>query len=161
MNDSTVIPASEPESISDCLHHDGSRRSDVSVKPGMTMVRDRMTKKQGFTLLEVMIALLVITLGMGAVFNTTGESSWKSAQLKQGTIANWVAQNQIALYRAKRTWNNVSSKTGDVEMANTEWVWKMKISKTDDPSLRRLDVEVFIKGEDALKANVTGFIARL
>ena len=156
MNDSTVIPASEPESISDCLHHDGSR-----VKPGMTMVRDRMTKKQGFTLLEVMIALLVITLGMGAVFNTTGESSWKSAQLKQGTIANWVAQNQIALYRAKRTWNNVSSKTGDVEMANTEWVWKMKISKTDDPSLRRLDVEVFIKGEDALKANVTGFIARL
>ena len=121
----------------------------------------RNGRVRGFTLLEVMIALLVITLGMGAVFNTTGESSWKSAQLKQGTIANWVAQNQIALYRAKRTWNNVSSKTGEVEMANTEWVWRMKISKTDDPSLRRLDVEVFIKGEDALKANVTGFVARL
>ena len=120
-----------------------------------------MTRRRGFTLLEVMIALLVITLGMGAVFNTTGESSWKSAQLKQGTIANWVAQNQIALYRAKRTWNNATSKTGEVEMANTEWVWNMKISKTDDPSLRRLDVEVFIKGDDASKANVTGFIGRL
>ena len=161
MNDSTVIPvfspvipASEPESIMIHCAYNGSLRSDASVKPGMT-------KRQGFTLLEVMIALLVITLGMGAVFNTTGESSWKSAQLKQGTIANWVAQNQIALYRAKRTWNNVSAKTGEVEMANTEWVWRMKISKTDDPSLRRLDVEVFIKGEDALKANVTGFIARL
>ena len=116
---------------------------------------------RGFTLLEVMIALLVITLGMGAVINTTGESGWKSAQLKQGTIANWVAQNQITEYRAKRTWNNVSSRTGDVEMANVEWVWKMKISKTDDPSLRRLDVEVFIKGEDVLKASVTGFIALL
>jgi len=118
-------------------------------------------RARGFTLLEVMIALLVITLGMGAVINTTGESGWKSAQLKQGTIANWVAQNQIAEYRAKRTWNNVSSRTGDVEMANVEWVWKMKISKTDDPSLRRLDVEVFIKGEDVLKASVTGFIALL
>jgi len=118
-------------------------------------------RKRGFTLLEVMIALLVITLGMGAVINTTGESGWKSAQLKQGTIANWVAQNQIAEFRAKRTWTNATKKSGEVEMANTEWVWQMKISKTDDPSLRRLDVEVFIKGEDALKASATGFIARL
>ena len=154
MNMPTVIPASEPESITTRLSHNGYLRSDVSVKP-------RMTKKRGFTLLEVMIALLVITLGMGAVINTTGESGWKSAQLKQGTIANWVAQNQIAEYRAKRTWNNATNKSGEVEMANTEWVWQMKISKTDDPSLRRLDVEVFIKGEDALKASATGFIALL
>jgi general secretion pathway protein I len=127
----------------------------------MTLLKAGKTKSLGFTLLEVMIALLVITLGMGAVFNTTGESSWKSAQLKQGTIANWVAQNQIAEYRAKRTWNNATKKSGEVEMANTEWIWNMKISKTDDPSLRRLDVEVFIKGEDALKASVTGFIGLL
>jgi general secretion pathway protein I len=150
--------------------YNGSR-----VKPGMTIPSDGITnirngmtdkgggmkKKRGFTLLEVMIALLVITLGMGAVINTTGESGWKSAQLKQGTIANWVAQNQIAEYRAKRTWNNATKKSGEVEMANTEWVWQMKISKTDDPSLRRLDVDVFIKGEDVLKASVTGFIGLL
>jgi general secretion pathway protein I len=57
----------------------------------------------GFTLLEVMIALLVIVLGIGAVINTTSESGWKSTQLKQKTIASWVAQNQIAEYRAMRT----------------------------------------------------------
>ena len=120
-----------------------------------------MKKILGFTLLEVMIALLVITLGMGAVVNTTGESGWKSAQLRQGTIASWVAQNEIALYRAKRTWNNDFNRSGQVEMANVEWVWKMKISKTDDPSLRRIDVDVFIKGEDTLKSSVTGFIGLL
>ena len=78
MNMPTVIPASEPESFTTRLSHNGYRRSDVSVKPGMT-------KKRGFTLLEVMIALLVITLGMGAVINTTGESGWKSSQLKQSS----------------------------------------------------------------------------
>jgi hypothetical protein len=46
-------------------------------------------------------------------------------------------------------------------MANIDWVWRMKISATDDPSLRRLDVEVFIDGEDALKARLTGFIAKI
>jgi len=133
-------------------------REEVHLRDSRLRGNDR---KRGFTLLEVMIALLVITLGMGAVINTTGESGWKSAQLKQGTIANWVAQNQIAEYRAKRTWTNATKKSGEVEMANTDWVWQMKISKTDDPSLRRLDVEVFIKGEDALKASATGFIGRL
>jgi general secretion pathway protein I len=116
---------------------------------------------RGFTLLEVMIALLVITLGMGAVINTTGESGWKSTQLRQKTIASWVAQNQIANYRAKRIWDSTSNRSGIVEMANVEWEWKMTISKTDDPSLRRLDVDVTVKDENAIKSSLTGFIARL
>ena len=120
-----------------------------------------MTKLRGFTLLEVMIALLVITLGMAAVINTTSESGWKSAQLRHKTVATWVAQNQIVKYRANRIWGNARSQSGKVEMANIDWVWRMKISATDDPSLRRLDVEVFIEGEDALKASLTGFIARI
>ena len=119
------------------------------------------SRSRGFTLLEVMIALLVITLGIGAVINTTSESGWKSAQLKQKTIASWVAQNQIAEYRAKRTWNNASTKSGQVEMANAQWIWQMKISETDDPSLRRIDVDVLLKGEDGVKASLTGFIAKL
>jgi len=118
-------------------------------------------KLRGFTLLEVMIALLVITLGMGAVINTTSESGWKSAQLRQKTIATWVAQNQVTRYRANRTWNKANRQSGKVEMANVDWVWEMKISATDDPSLRRLDVDVFIEGEDSLKASITGFIANL
>jgi general secretion pathway protein I len=118
-------------------------------------------RARGFTLLEVMIALLVITLGMGAVIVTTGESAWKSSYLRESTIASWVAYNEIALYRAKRTWSEATSRSGEAEMANTQWDWKMKISATDDPSLRRVDVEVFIQGETAVKSRVTGFIAKL
>jgi general secretion pathway protein I len=118
-------------------------------------------RKSGFTLLEVMIALLVITLGMGAVIVTTGESAWKSSHLRESTIASWVAYNEIALYRAKRTWGTVTRRSGEAEMANVEWKWEMELSETDDPLLRRMDVEVFIKGETAVKARVTGFIAKL
>ena len=115
---------------------------------------------QGFTLLEVMIALLVITLGMGAVINTVTESSWKSSILKEKTIAGWVAQNQIALYRARRTWTNAKTQSGNVEMANVEWSWELKVSSTDDSSLRRLDIEVTLKDEDAIKASFIGFIGK-
>jgi general secretion pathway protein I len=115
----------------------------------------------GFTLLEVMIALLVITIGIGAVINTTSESGWKSSLLRHKTIAGWIAQNQIAEHRAKRIWNNASSRSGEVEMANAEWVWRLQISATDDPSLRRLDIEVFLKGEEEVEASATGFMGKL
>ena len=119
------------------------------------------SRRRGFTLLEVMIALLVITLGLGAVMATTGEAGWKSARLRETTIANWVAYNEIALYRASRTWNKVARLSGETEMANAEWVWRMQVKETDDPSLRRLEVEVSLKGDDAVKARVTGFVGRL
>jgi general secretion pathway protein I len=108
-----------------------------------------------------MISLLVITLGMGAVIVTTGESGWKSSHLRETTIASWVAYNEIAMYRAKRTWGQANSRSGEAEMANVQWDWRMKISATDDPLIRRVDVEVFIKGDTVVKSRVTGFIARL
>jgi len=117
--------------------------------------------QRGFTLIEVMIALLVITLGMAAVISTSSESGWKSTHLRQSTIASWVAYNEIALYRATRTWNDVKSRSGEAEMANAQWEWRMEISATDDDSLRRIDVEVTLKDETAVKARVTAFIARL
>ena len=138
------------------------RHAASALLPGSaTHCRRCLKRKSAFTLIEVMIALLVITLGMGAVIVTTGESGWKSSHLRQSTIASWVAYNEIAMYRAKRTWSDATSRSGEAEMANAQWDWRMEISTTDDPSLRRLEVEVSLKGETAVKARVTGFIARL
>lgn len=116
---------------------------------------------RGFTLMEVMIALLIIVVGAAAVINTSTESAWKSSQLWQRTVASWVAQNEIAEFRARRAWSNDRNQSGRVEMANAEWRWQLRISDTDDPQLRRLDIEVFLDGDDDVKARMTGFMARL
>ena len=115
----------------------------------------------GFTLIEVMIALLVIALGVAAVINTTSESGWKSSQLRQKTLASWVAQNQIAEFRARRVWNNATRHSGEVEMAGATWEWELRITATDDPDLRRLDVDVYLADDEQLKASLTGFVGRL
>ena len=116
---------------------------------------------RGFTLIEVMIALLIIVVGAAAVINTSTESAWKSAQLWQRTVAGWVAQNQLAEFRARRTWSNDRSQSGRVEMANAEWRWQLRASDTDDPSMRRLDIEVFLEGDDDAKARLTAFMGKL
>jgi general secretion pathway protein I len=119
------------------------------------------SSQKGFTLLEVMFALLIVALTMGAIVETGGYSAKRTAQLTEKTIASWIAQNQVTLYRAKRTWTSESSKSGVVEMADSEWRWKMKISKTDEPLLRRLDVDVYLADGTDIKASATGFTGKL
>jgi len=121
----------------------------------------RISRKRGFTLIEVMVALLVIALSLFAIFKSTSAVTWHASFLKEKTIANWVAQNQIALYRSKKTWGSVSNTSGQVNMADVEWDWKMHIAKTDNPNVRKLDVEVFRDGDDSIKGSATGYMVKL
>lgn len=116
---------------------------------------------KGFTLIEIMVALAIITIALGAIIESTSASTSNAAYLREKTVASWVAMNQISLFRAKRQWGSTSNKTGTVDMAGAEWRWKMKITKTDDPNMRRLDVDVYLADGDSALASLSGFMARL
>ncbi|MDJ0834006.1 MAG: type II secretion system minor pseudopilin GspI [Gammaproteobacteria bacterium] len=119
-------------------------------------------KQAAFTLMEIMVALAIIAITMGAIIENSTASNRNAQYLRDKTVANWVAMNQIALIRAQREWSSRLDKQGREEMAGREWIWKMKISRTDEANLRRLEVTVFAD-EDDEQALVTrtGFMGRL
>ena len=121
----------------------------------------RIQNKQGFTLIEVMVALLVVAISLFAIFKSTSAVTWHASYLKEKTIANWIAQNRVALYRSKKTWTNVSNTSGQVSMADAEWDWKMHVAKTENPNVRKIDVEVFRDGDEVVIGSATGYIAKL
>ena len=51
-------------------------------------------KQKAFTLLEVLVALAVLTLGLGTVLKVTASQVTQSGILKDKTIALWVANNK-------------------------------------------------------------------
>ncbi len=118
--------------------------------------------QRAFTLMEIMVALAIIAITMGAIIENSTAANRNAQYLRDKSVANWVAMNQIALIRARRDWGSRLDKNGREEMAGREWFWKIKIINTDDPNLRRLEVAVYAE-EDAEQALVTrtGFLGKL
>ena len=98
-------------------------------------------EQRGFTLLEVLVALAVLTMGLGAVIKVAGSQASQLAYLKDKTIALWVANNKVNDVQLNK-WPSTGTSSGREFMASQEWQWKLKVSNTADKDLRRLDVEV-------------------
>jgi general secretion pathway protein I len=114
---------------------------------------------RGFTLIEVMVALVVVALGMTAVIQAVGDTASNSAYLREKTIAHWIAMNKLTELRLLPTAPKVAKTSDDIEMAGRNWRWTMDVQATPVDTVRRIDVTVRPKeaGEKTSLASVTGF----
>jgi general secretion pathway protein I len=125
---------------------------------------------QGFTLLEVLIALVVLALSLGAAIRAVGEYTVNQAYLRDRTFAEWVAHNQLVTAQLAGEWPSIGRQKGEAEMplgaaadGGREWRWVMQVTQTPEEDLRRLDIDVYPASapDDAdPSASLSGFIGK-
>jgi general secretion pathway protein I len=117
------------------------------------------TAQRGFTLIEVLAALIIVSLGMLGVIEAVSDTAKNGAYLREKTIAHWVAMNQLSRVRLETRPPKVDKSSDEVEMAGRKWRWSMEVTQTQVQSLVRIDVSV--APAEAPKttslATVTGF----
>ncbi len=114
----------------------------------------------GFTLIEVLVAVAVLAIAMSAVIGAMARQADNAGYLKQKTIALWVAHNRLAELQLQGTPPDTGRSDGEVEMGGVDWRWDAVVVKTEDPYLRRVDIEVRRPDEKASSlAQITGFLA--
>jgi len=106
------------------------------------MSRARGSGGRGFTLIEVLVALAIVTVGMAAVLGTLTSSADTVAYLRDKTFANWVALNQIALVRTSGQLPALGNSDGDTDFAGRKWHWHQEVNTTQVPGMVRMDVSV-------------------
>ncbi len=116
-------------------------------------------KAKGFTLVEVLIALAVASLGLSAVLAMGTQSIDTSRSLRDRTLALYVGLNEITELRLSGEFPDPGRSNGETEMADRLWRWEYVISETGVESLRRIDVAVSLAEQpDQVIRNVSGFI---
>jgi general secretion pathway protein I len=113
----------------------------------------------GFTLIEVLAALVIVSLGMLGVITAVGQTANNSTYLRDKTVAHWVAMNRLTETRLQPSAPKIDKSSDEVEMAGRKWRWTMTVTQTPVDTVRRIDVSVrpLEADEDSSMALVTGF----
>lgn len=102
----------------------------------------RRRGQQGFTLVEVLVALVIFGVIAASVLKTLQDSVRQQAALEQRLTANWVAQQALAEIRLRTDWPPLGKKTEKVTLADRDWQVAAEVKTTNEPKMRHIIVQV-------------------
>jgi type II secretion system protein I len=94
------------------------------------------------TLLEVMVALLVISLALAGSISIVGAFALNHRHLTDKTMAQWVALNRMAESRLGLLPGETAVHQGTEVMGERNWPWTMTVLAGNRPEQQRIVVEV-------------------
>lgn len=119
----------------------------------------RLTGQSGFTLVEILVSLAIMSVVLGALIQAAGSSALNAGRLRDRTIAQWVGANHLAEMQLADTFPDTGNKAGNTEMLGITWYWKSAVQEVEDDDLRRVDIEIRRREDDKNPiVRVAGFI---
>jgi len=116
-------------------------------------------RNRAFTLIEVMVALLVVAIGMLGAITAVSQAAGNSGYLRDKTVAHWVAMNKLTEVRLQKNAPSIDKTSDEVEMGGRKWKWTMNVTQTQVETMRRIDITVRPEeaAENTRLASITGF----
>lgn len=100
-------------------------------------------KTAGFTLVEVLVALAILAIALAAVLRAMGQAIDLSTDLRERTLALWVAEERATAHQLKRDFPALDTTEGTMEFGGREWRWRERVSAVVQiADLRRIDIEI-------------------
>ncbi|SFM25840.1 type II secretion system minor pseudopilin GspI [Marinobacter zhejiangensis] len=121
-----------------------------------------MRRSAGFTLIEVLVALLVFALVATAATQVGSQYISSYERIRDKTMATWIADNRMNELRLSETYPGISESTDDLDFGPYRWRVLTAIKGTEDPLIRRVEVTVYRYIEERSEPlsiyTLTGFV---
>jgi general secretion pathway protein I len=116
---------------------------------------------RGFTLIEVLVALMIVAMGLAALMVAVSGTARTSGYLRDKTLAQWMALNRLSEVRLNLTKFGQNTDTGEINFANRTWHYDTRYFDTSIATMKRVVVRVYA-GDAKTKGNPlaesTGFL---
>ncbi|WP_395703502.1 type II secretion system minor pseudopilin GspI [Aquabacterium sp.] len=109
----------------------------------------RRAPTAGFTLVEVLVALAIVAIALGAGLKAAGALTNNAQRLSDVTAAQWCADNMLTNLRLSRQFPGGDSDFQCDELGR-EYRGQIRSSRTENPNFRRVDAVVFDASDHVL-----------
>jgi general secretion pathway protein I len=109
-------------------------------------------KSRGFTLIEVLVALVIVAIGLAAMMITVSSTARTSGYLRDKTLAQWIALNRISEVRLNLAKTGQNNDIGEINFANRTWHYDTRYFDTSITTMKRIVVRVYT-GDAKTKGN--------
>jgi general secretion pathway protein I len=97
----------------------------------------------GFTLLEVLVALVIVGTALGASLRAVGSLTQNSSALRASMTATWSAENRLSQIRLAHEWPAFGKRSFACPQGDLQLVCEEEVMATPNPNFRRVEVSVF------------------
>jgi general secretion pathway protein I len=111
----------------------------------------------GFTLLEIMVALAIFATLATAVLSAGQYVVKQAAVVEERLLAAWVADNALAEWRLQST-PAIGSLQRLVRMDGRDWVVHQRARNGSDLRLLEVDIEISLAGREQVLHRASGWI---
>jgi general secretion pathway protein I len=102
----------------------------------------RQRAAQGFTLVEVLVALVLVGIAVAALLTALNSAANSTLFLREKSFAHWIATNRIVETRLATNPPADGVTVGEIEFGGQRWQWRQTIARAAFPGVRRVDVSV-------------------
>jgi general secretion pathway protein I len=97
---------------------------------------------RGFTLVEVMVALAIVAIALGAGLRAAGVLTDNAQRLQDVMAAQWCAENELTALRLSRTFPGIGEREFRCEQLGASYTGTLVTRGTPNPNFRRVEAQV-------------------